>query len=122
VPLSVAASGVLGNDSDTDGAALSAALVSGPAHGTLTLEPDGSFRYAPAADYHGPDAFTYRAHDGSLSRSVPDRGPRPARRRRALPARPGVRSRARSRLTPSLEMIRARPSMLASACVPFGAQ
>ena len=36
-------------------------LVSGPAHGTLTLNADGSFTYTPAADYNGPDTFIYRA-------------------------------------------------------------
>ena len=58
-----AASGVLGNDSDVEGDALSAVLVSGPAHGSLTLRSDGSFVYAPAQDYFGPDSFTYRARD-----------------------------------------------------------
>ena len=35
--LSVAAPGVLGNDADPEGQPLTAQLVSGPAHGTLTL-------------------------------------------------------------------------------------
>jgi VCBS repeat-containing protein len=61
-PLVVAAPGVLGNDQDFD--ALSAVLVTGPAHGTLTLGADGSFQYAPAADFNGTDAFTYRVQDG----------------------------------------------------------
>jgi VCBS repeat-containing protein len=65
-PLTVAAPGVLGNDTDPDGDTLTAALVSGPSHGTLTLNPDGSFTYTPAADYNGPDSFTYKATDGSL--------------------------------------------------------
>jgi VCBS repeat-containing protein len=65
-PLSVAAPGVLGNDTDPEGDALSASRLSGPAHGTLTLNADGSFAYTPAADYNGPDSFTYRASDGSL--------------------------------------------------------
>ncbi|MBO0697692.1 MAG: tandem-95 repeat protein, partial [Zavarzinella sp.] len=58
-----AAAGVLANDTDVDGDALSAALVSGPAHGTVTLSADGSFTYAPAANYNGADSFTYRATD-----------------------------------------------------------
>src|SRR5262249_5715396 len=57
--LTVTAPGVLGNDSDVDGDALSAVLVSGPAHGSLTLSADGSFVYKPAANYNGPDSFTY---------------------------------------------------------------
>ncbi|MBM0171436.1 cadherin-like domain-containing protein, partial [Altererythrobacter sp. C41] len=60
-----AAAGVLANDSDPDGDALSALLVTGPANGTLTLSPDGSFVYTPNADYIGPDSFTYRANDGT---------------------------------------------------------
>ena len=66
-PLSVPAPGVLGNDSDLDGDDLDAVLVSGPAHGTLTLNANGSFVYSPAPNYNGADAFTYRADDGSLS-------------------------------------------------------
>ena len=58
---------MLGNDADPDGEhALTAVLVSGPAHGTLTLNADGSFTYTPDANYSGPDSFTYRASDGTL--------------------------------------------------------
>ncbi|WP_315831151.1 VCBS domain-containing protein [Bradyrhizobium prioriisuperbiae] len=67
-PLNVpAATGVLANDSDVAGGALSAVLVTGPAHGTLTLNADGSFSYQAAANYAGPDSFTYKANDGSLN-------------------------------------------------------
>src|SRR5205823_715162 len=51
--LTVSAPGVLANDSDVDGDALSAVLVSGPSHGTLTLNGDGSFRYSTALNYNG---------------------------------------------------------------------
>jgi VCBS repeat len=65
--LNVALPGVLGNDTDPDGNPLTAALVTGPAHGTVTLNADGSFSYTGAAGYSGTDSFTYQASDGSLS-------------------------------------------------------
>src|SRR3989475_7188097 len=68
--LMVSAPGVLGNDSDSDGDLLSAVLVSGPSHGTLILNADGSFRYSPAANYNGPDSFTYQASDGATNSGV----------------------------------------------------
>src|SRR5439155_5426721 len=69
-PLSISAPGVLGNDGDVEGDSLSAVLVSGPAHGTLTLHADGSFAYTPNANYNGSDSFTYKANDGSLDSNV----------------------------------------------------
>jgi VCBS repeat-containing protein len=61
------APGVLGNDSDVDGDDLIAALNDPPAHGTVDLNPNGSFTYTPAANYYGSDSFTYTASDGSLT-------------------------------------------------------
>jgi len=69
-PLVVSAPGVLGNDSDVDGDPLTAVLVSGPAHGTLALNPDGSFTYTPAENFCGEDSFTYKAYDGELYSNV----------------------------------------------------
>jgi autotransporter-associated beta strand protein len=62
-----AATGVLGNDTDSNKAPLTAVLPGGggPAHGTLNLAADGSFVYTPEAGYTGPDSFTYRAFDGT---------------------------------------------------------
>ncbi|HEY3216270.1 MAG TPA: Ig-like domain-containing protein, partial [Candidatus Eisenbacteria bacterium] len=65
--LSVTAPGVLANDSDPEGAPLTAAMVTQPSHGTLSLASNGSFTYTPAAGYFGPDGFTYRANDGLAS-------------------------------------------------------
>jgi VCBS repeat-containing protein len=62
-PFQVPAPGVLANDSDTASLALSAAVATQPAHGTLTLGTNGSFVYTPAAGYTGPDSFTYTASD-----------------------------------------------------------
>jgi len=52
---------------DVDGNPLHYAIVTGPAHGTLTaFDPaTGAFTYEPAPDYHGPDAFTFKANDGA---------------------------------------------------------
>jgi len=69
-PLTVAAPGVLGNDSDADADPLTATLVAGPAHGTLALNADGSFIYTPSADYNGPDRFTYKANDGPAGSNI----------------------------------------------------
>jgi VCBS repeat-containing protein len=65
--LVVPAAGVLANDTDVDGDALTAVLAGGPAHGRVTLNADGSFRYMPAAGFAGADSFTYRANDGTAS-------------------------------------------------------
>jgi len=66
--LPITSPGVLGNDTDVDGDSLTAVLVpgGGVSHGTLTLNPDGSFDYTPDADYYGTDSFTYVASDGAL--------------------------------------------------------
>jgi VCBS repeat-containing protein len=60
------ADGVLRNDSDPDGDALSAVLFRGPSYGNLTLNSDGSFSYTPNAGFSGIDSFLYRASDGDL--------------------------------------------------------
>jgi VCBS repeat-containing protein len=65
--LNVSAPGVLGNDSDPNGDPLTAVKLTDPAHGTLTLNADGSFTYTPQADFNGPDSFTYAANDGTLN-------------------------------------------------------
>jgi gametolysin peptidase M11/Big-like domain-containing protein len=42
---------------------VSLTLVAHPAHGTLTLQNDGSFTYLPEPSYLGSDSFTFRATD-----------------------------------------------------------
>jgi len=68
--LNIAAPGLLVNDSDADGDTLTAIKVTDPAHGTVTLNPDGSFTYKPVANYYGPDSFTYKANDGVLDSNI----------------------------------------------------
>jgi hypothetical protein len=71
VTLTKAAPGVLANDADPNGDPLTAELVTGPAHGSLTLAPNGSFEYTPALNFNGSDEFTYRAIDSHGNASVP---------------------------------------------------
>jgi VCBS repeat-containing protein len=61
--LVVAARGLLANDSDVDGDTLRAELAVAPAHGSVTVQPDGGFSYTPAANFNGTDTFTYVARD-----------------------------------------------------------
>jgi uncharacterized delta-60 repeat protein len=67
--LTVAAPGVLGNDSDEDGDTLTPTLLTSTANGTLTFNSDGSFSYTPNANYYGTDSFTYRVSDGNINSS-----------------------------------------------------
>src|SRR5262245_12175979 len=55
---------------DVDGDTLAFSLVARPAHGTLTLNSNGSFTYTPAANYNGPDSFTFKANDGTVDSST----------------------------------------------------
>lgn len=59
-PLSVTLTG-----SDVDGDSLTFAVVTPPAHGTLTgTAPD--LTYTPDENYHGPDSFTFTVNDGTV--------------------------------------------------------
>jgi hypothetical protein len=63
--------GVLGNDTDVEGDALSAVLVGGPGNAAFfALNADGSFVYVPTADFYGVDSFTYTANDGTSNSTV----------------------------------------------------
>src|SRR5439155_1154700 len=68
--LNIAAPGALATEPDPDGDGISAVKVSDPAHGTVTVNADGSFSYTPTAGYVGSDNFTYKANDGSLDSNV----------------------------------------------------
>jgi hypothetical protein len=66
--LTVGAPGVLTNDvSGASGGSISAAQVTGPAHGTLLLSTNGGFTYTPATNFYGLDGFTYQITDGVLT-------------------------------------------------------
>ncbi|MEZ6135389.1 MAG: tandem-95 repeat protein [Pirellulaceae bacterium] len=58
--------GVLANDSDPEGAQLSAVLVRGPSNATaFALNPNGTFTYRHNGVSQTTDTFTYRAFDGA---------------------------------------------------------
>lgn len=58
--------GVLANDLDADGDALTTELVTDVRRGTLVLGPKGAITYRPEAGFVGLDRFSYRATDGIL--------------------------------------------------------
>jgi hypothetical protein len=68
--LTIGGPGILANDVDPDSDALTAALVSGPQHGTLVLDQTGAFVYTPFANFSGEDVFTYTASDPSAASST----------------------------------------------------
>ncbi|MFL5401528.1 MAG: cadherin-like domain-containing protein [Gemmatimonadales bacterium] len=55
--------GVLHNDVDPEGEALTASDASDPPNGVVSLNPDGSFSYNPEVNFFGNDSFTYTARD-----------------------------------------------------------
>ena len=70
VQLIISAPGILANDSDANGQSLQSILVSNPDNGSLTLSADGSFIYAPSANFVGTDFFTYAANDGTMESNI----------------------------------------------------
>ncbi|QDV42402.1 hypothetical protein Enr13x_22470 [Stieleria neptunia] len=65
--LTVGAGGLLANDFDVDGNAISVVPVSGPSSGTLTLGADGSFQFTPVASFSGFVTFSYAVTDGAAT-------------------------------------------------------
>lgn len=53
--------------SDIDSPSLNYSLVTGPAHGQLNLNANGTFTYQAAGGYVGDDTFIFQASDGSSS-------------------------------------------------------
>jgi CSLREA domain-containing protein len=71
-PLTIAAPGVLLNDTDADNDPRTAILVAGPAviQGSVVLNADGSFTFTPAGGFLGTTSFTYKANDGVVDSNV----------------------------------------------------
>ncbi|EOD5860197.1 tandem-95 repeat protein, partial [Vibrio parahaemolyticus] len=62
---------VLGNDTfEDDGKVVSLDTNSGPANGTVSVNPDGSVTYTPNDNYVGKDTFTYIVTSGGVSEST----------------------------------------------------
>ncbi|MBM4910144.1 tandem-95 repeat protein, partial [Vibrio parahaemolyticus] len=62
---------VLGNDTfEGDGKVVSLDANSGPANGSVSVNPDGSVTYTPNDNYHGIDSFTYIVTSGGVSEST----------------------------------------------------
>lgn len=62
-----ALNGVLANDTDADGDALTATIGTAPSNGTVTLNADGSFTYIHSGSETVSDSFTYSVSDGSTT-------------------------------------------------------
>ena len=67
MPLTVAATGLLANDTDVNGDPLTAIKVTDPSHGTVTVNADGSFTYTPVTGYTGSDSFGQRPRDSAAA-------------------------------------------------------
>ncbi|QDU75477.1 hypothetical protein Pan97_25100 [Bremerella volcania] len=64
VELVIDTTSLLDNDFDYNSEDFSASYRTGPAHGQVTINPDGTLRYVPNPHYHGTDYFTYFVTDG----------------------------------------------------------
>jgi hypothetical protein len=65
-----AASGIVVNDTDAEQDTLHVTLVDDVSNGSLLLNPNGSFLYAPADGFTGQDEFSYRASDSLLTSNL----------------------------------------------------
>src|SRR5690606_30354945 len=63
--LSTGQTSLLANDFDLEGDPLTAELVQAPQHGSVTLNPDGTFLYVHNGSPPDNDRFRYRAWDGT---------------------------------------------------------
>ncbi|WP_246335774.1 beta strand repeat-containing protein [Azomonas macrocytogenes] len=60
----VLTSTLAGNDTPSADGGNLWAKATDPQHGSVVVNPDGTFTYTPAPDYNGPDSFTYTLTDG----------------------------------------------------------
>ena len=70
-PAVTVSGGVLANDTDPNaGGTLSVTSNTTPAHGTVTMNPNGTFTYLPAAGFTGTDTFQYTATDSASGKTA----------------------------------------------------
>src|SRR3989441_1022726 len=66
------AASVLANDTDAEGNPLTATKLSDPAHGSVTLNADGTFSYSHDGSETTTDSFTYKTCDNGTTSESPD--------------------------------------------------
>src|SRR5207253_1683714 len=66
------AASVLANDTDAEGNTLTATKLSDPAHGSVTLNADGTFSYSHDGSETSSDSFTYKTCDNGTTNGSPD--------------------------------------------------
>jgi uncharacterized repeat protein (TIGR01451 family) len=69
-PLVVSAPGTLANDIEPNGFTLTVVSYTQPAHGSVTVNANGSYTYTPATNYNGGDSFTYTLTNGNARAST----------------------------------------------------
>ncbi len=68
--LLVSAPGILGNDMDPEGDAVTVTVIIPPIHGSVTVNADGSFTYTPDQGFVGTDQYVYQIDDGLTAPST----------------------------------------------------
>src|SRR5439155_1351856 len=63
---------VLANDTDAEGNTLTATKLSDPAHGSVTLNANGTFSYSHDGSETTADSFTYKTCDNGTTNGSPD--------------------------------------------------
>src|SRR5207244_2754016 len=66
------ADSVLANDTDAEANTLTATKLSDPAHGSVTLNANGTFSYSHDGSETSSDSFTYKACDNGTTNGSPD--------------------------------------------------
>ena len=61
---------VLANDLDAGQSGFAPVVVTGPTHGQVVLNADGSFGYTPDQDWYGDDSFTYKLSSNGVDSNV----------------------------------------------------